>query len=155
LFMTLLAAFKTLLRRYSGQDEIVVGSPIANRTRAETEGLIGFFVNALALRTEVEGKLSFQELLRRVREVCLGAYAHQDLPFEQLVERLQPERDLSHQPLFQVVLALQNAPAGELDLSGLRLSTFEVPIETSIFDLLLTVEESADSLVCNINYNSD
>src|SRR5262249_48071171 len=109
LFMTLLAAFQTLLARYSGQEDIVVGSPIANRTRVETEALIGFFANTLVLRTKVEASLSFLELLGRVREVCLGAYAHQDLPFEQLVEHLQPERDLSRQPLFQVALVLQNA----------------------------------------------
>ena len=155
LFMTLLAAFQTLLMRYSGQEKIAVGSPIANRTRAEIEGLIGFFVNTLALRTEVEGRLNFQELLRRVRGICLGAYAHQNLPFEYLVEQLQPERDLSRQPLFQVMLALQNAPTEELELPGLRLRSFEVPIETSKFDLLLTVTEVANRLACNINYDSD
>jgi amino acid adenylation domain-containing protein len=155
LFMTLLAAFQALLMRYSGQEEIAVGTPIANRTREETEGLIGFFVNALALKTKVEAKLSYRELLRKVRKVCLGAYAHQDMPFEQLVERLRPERESSHQPLFQVALVLQNAPMGELELPGLRLSNFGTPVETAIFDLRLTVVEMVDQLACEINYNSD
>jgi acyl carrier protein len=111
LFMTLLAAFKVLLFRYTGQDDIVVGTPIANRNRGEIEGLIGFFVNTLVLRTDLRGNPSFRELLHRVRKVTLGAYAHQDLPFEVLVEKLQPERDLSRNPLFQIMFVLQNAPA--------------------------------------------
>ncbi|HZF40852.1 MAG TPA: amino acid adenylation domain-containing protein [Blastocatellia bacterium] len=155
LFMTFLAGFQLLLSRYSGQEDIAVGSPIANRNRAETEGIIGFFVNTLVLRTQVEGGLSFQELLGRVREVCLGAYAHQDFPFERLVEELQPERDLSRQPLFQVMLVLQNAPAGELELPGLQLVNFEIPSEAAKFDLLLSALEAEDHLVCGINYNSD
>ena len=106
--MTLLAAFQALLHRYSGQDDIVVGSPIANRNRAETEGLIGFFVNMLALRTDLSGDPSFRALLGRVREVALGAFEHQDLPLELLIEALQPQRDLSRTPLFQVMFVLQN-----------------------------------------------
>src|SRR5262245_46173472 len=114
--MTLLAAFQLLLSRYSGQVDIAVGTPIANRTRSEIEGLIGFFVNTLVMRTAVEPRSSFREHLRRVRETALGAYAHQDVPFERLVEELSPERDMSRSPLFQVMLTLQNAPVGELAL---------------------------------------
>src|SRR5206468_4404832 len=111
LFMTLLAAFQTLLYRYAGQDQVVVGTPIANRTRSETEGLIGFFANTLALRGDLSGDPTFSELLGRMRETCLGAYAHQDLPFEKLVDELQPERSAGHSPIFQVMLMLQNTPA--------------------------------------------
>jgi non-ribosomal peptide synthetase component F len=110
LFMTLLAAFQTLLQRYTGQTDLVIGTPIANRTRLETEALIGFFVNTLALRVDLQGNPSFRELLARVREVTLGAYAHQDLPFDRLVDELHAPRDLSRTPLFQVMFALQNAP---------------------------------------------
>jgi len=110
LFMTLLAALQTLLHRYTGQDDIAVGSLIANRTRAEIEGLIGFFVNTLVLRTDLAGDPSFGELLARVREVTLGAYEHQDLPYEKLLEELQPPRDLSRNPLFQVLFVLHNTP---------------------------------------------
>jgi len=119
LFMTLLAAFKVLLWRYSGQESVVVGTPIAGRTQVETEGLIGFFVNTLVLRTEVSGELSFAELIGRVKEVALGAYAHQELPFEKLVEELEPQRSLSHTPLFQVMFVMQNELRTELGMSGL------------------------------------
>jgi NRPS condensation-like uncharacterized protein len=119
LFMCLLAAFQLLLRRYSGQDDITVGSPVANRTRAETEELIGFFVNTLVLRTDVSGNPTFRELVQRVRETALGAYAHQDVPFEKLVEELAPERSLSFTPLFQVMFALENAPLPEVEAHGL------------------------------------
>src|SRR6185369_1380318 len=149
------AAFQTLLMRYSGQEDVAVGSPIANRTRAETEGLIGFFVNTLVLRTQVEGKSSFQELLARVREVCLDAYSYQDLPFEHIVEHLQPERDLSRQPLFQVMFALQNAAAATPELPGLGLSSVEIPVETSKFDLFLSAVEAEGHWLCTLNYDTD
>src|SRR3989337_3930589 len=124
LFMTLLAAFQTMLHRYTGQDDIVVGSPIANRNRREIEGLIGFFVNTLVMRTDLSGNPTFRELVGRVREVALGAYAHQDVPFEKLVEELQPERSLSHTPLFQVMVSLDNTAEGALALGDASVTPF-------------------------------
>ncbi|BAY78058.1 McnC protein [Nostoc linckia NIES-25] len=135
LFITLLAAFKVLLYRYTQQEDIAIGSPIANRNRSEIEGLIGFFVNSLVLRSDLSGNPSFRELLSRVKEVALGAYAHQDLPFEKLVEELHPERNLNQNPLFQVVFALQNAPMNSLGLPNLTLSTLPFETETTRFDL--------------------
>lgn len=155
LFMTLVAAFQTLLYRYTGQEDIVIGTPIANRNRAETEGLIGFFVNTLLLRTSFAGNPSFQETLRRVREVALGAYAHQDLPFEKLVEELQPERSLSNTPLFQVAFVFQNAVLGTLDLPGLRLTPLPGDNGTAKFDLTLTMEDTDRGLVGVVEYNTD
>ncbi|MCX7594794.1 MAG: amino acid adenylation domain-containing protein, partial [Fischerella sp.] len=155
LFMTLLAAFKTLLYRYTGSEDIVVGSPIANRNRAEIEGLIGFFVNTLVLRTKLESNLTFEELLGRVREVALGAYSHQDLPFDVLVEQLQPQRSLSYTPLFQVMFVLQNAPMSEVELSGLNLSLLENDSATAKFDLTLFMEETASGLVGTFEYSTD
>ncbi|MEH2121095.1 amino acid adenylation domain-containing protein [Nostoc sp.] len=155
LFMTLLAAFQTLLWRYTGNEDIVVGSPIANRNRQEIEGLIGFFVNTLVLRTNLAGNPTFEELLTRVREVALGAYAHQDLPFEQLVEQLQPQRDLSYTPLFQVMFVLQNAPMSALELPGLTLSLLESESRTAKFDLTLSLMETAQGLVGILEYNTD
>ncbi|WP_443193781.1 amino acid adenylation domain-containing protein [Nostoc sp. UHCC 0926] len=155
LFMTLLAAFMTLLWRYTGQEDIVVGSPIANRNRAEIEGLIGFFVNIQVLRTNLAGNPTFWELLTRVREMALGAYAHQDLPFEQLVEELQPQRDLSHTPLFQVMFALQNAPMSALELPGLTLTPLESDSGAAKFDLTLYMTERAQGLVATLEYNTD
>ena len=137
LFMTLLAAFQTLLHRYTREDDIVVGSPIAGRTLPEIEGLIGFFVNTLVLRADFAGNPSFRDLLGRVREIALGAYTHQDLPFEKLVEELQPERNLSTSPLFQVMFALQNVPRQVVELPGLMVSPLELEIETAKFDLYL------------------
>ncbi|MEH2041491.1 amino acid adenylation domain-containing protein [Nostoc sp.] len=135
LFITLLAAFQALLYRYTQQEDITIGSPIANRNRSEIEGLIGFFVNSLVLRTDLSGNPTFRELLSRVKEVALGAYSHQDLPFEKLVEELHPERNLNQNPLFQVVFALQNAPMTALDLPSLTLSPLPFETETTRFDL--------------------
>lgn len=135
LFMTLLAAFQTLLHRYTGQTDLAIGTPIANRHQSELEGLIGFFVNSLVLRTNLEGDPTFLELLERVRAVTLAAYDHQDLPFEKLVEELQPVRNLGQNPLFQVVFALQNTPMTQLELPGLILSPVDLEIKTSRFDL--------------------
>lgn len=155
LFMLLLAAFQTLLYRYTGQEDIVVGTPIAHRTQAELEGLIGFFVNTLALRTDLSGAPRFTELLDRVREVTLEAYAHQDLPFERLVELLQPERDNSHTPILQVMFALQNTPTSIWNLEGLTIS--EVPLDTGTakFDLVLLMEEVEGGLRGNLTYSTD
>jgi amino acid adenylation domain-containing protein/FkbM family methyltransferase len=154
LYMTLLATFKVLLSRYSGEQDICVGTPIANRNRAAIEGLIGFFVNTLTLRTQVRGEESFLDLLGRVREVALGAYAHQDVPFEKLVEELHPTRDLSHAPLFQVMLVLQNAPREELVLPGLRLEAVEVERATEKFDLTLGLAEGPEGLEATWTYNT-
>ena len=120
LFMTLLAAFEVLLLRHSGQEDIVVGSPVAGRNRSDIEGLIGFFVNTLVLRTDLSGDPTFRELLGRVREVAIDAYAHQDLPFEKLVEELQPERDLSRTPVFQVFFHMLDLDAASLATRGRR-----------------------------------
>ncbi|HEY0783847.1 MAG TPA: condensation domain-containing protein, partial [Thermoanaerobaculia bacterium] len=143
-FMLLLAAFQALLRHHSGQDDLSVGSPIAGRNRVETEALIGFFVNTLVLRADLRGDPPFERLLARVRKTALEAYAHQDLPFERLVDELKPTRDLSHQPLCQVVFALQNAPLGELALPGLRLAPVELPGTVAKFDLTLALSPDAD-----------
>ena len=140
LFMTLLGAFMVLLARYSRQEDIVVGSPTANRTHSQTEGLIGFFVNTLVLRADLSGDPPFEELMGRVRRVALEAYAHQEVPFERVVEALQPERSLSHSPLFQVLFALQTAPVGELVLPGLSLSPLTLERVTAQFDLSLDAE---------------
>ncbi|MCP4540464.1 MAG: amino acid adenylation domain-containing protein [Chloroflexi bacterium] len=155
LFMTLLAAFKTLLYRYTGQEDVVVGTPIANRNQSEIEGLIGFFVNMLVLRTNLEGNPSFRELLGRVREVALGAYAHQDLPFEILVDELQLERDTSRTPLFQVMFALENAPLEPPELPGLTLNLLETDNRTAKFDLTLSMTETAQGLRGALEYNTD
>jgi amino acid adenylation domain-containing protein/FkbM family methyltransferase len=157
LFMTLLAAFATQLHRYSGQEEIVLGTDVANRNRAETEGLIGFFVNQLVLRADLSGNPTFSELLVRVREMTLGAYAHQDLPFDKLVEVLRPDRTISRTPLFQAKLVLLNAPLQHLELPGLTLSPMEVRDEsgTAKFDLAVTLMDTAEGLIGYMEYNTD
>jgi amino acid adenylation domain-containing protein len=155
LFMTLLAAFVTLLGRYSNQEDIVVGSPIAGRNRSEIESLIGFFVNTLVLRVDLSGNPSFRELLRRTRQVTLDAYSHQDLPFEKLVEELQPERNLSYNPLFQVMFVLQNAGSEDWEFPGLTLTPLEIESVTAKFDLTLAMEERESGLRGVLEYNSD
>ncbi|BAZ70866.1 amino acid adenylation domain protein (plasmid) [Fischerella sp. NIES-4106] len=155
LFMTLLAAFSTLLYRYTEQEDILIGSSIANRNQAELEGLLGFFVNTLVIRNNLSGNPSFRELLSRVREVTLGAYAHQDLPFEKLVEELQPERDLSRNPLFQVMFVLQNAPMPVQEVSGLALRALEVDNGAAMFDIFLSIAESEQGLMGFLEYNTD
>ena len=155
LFMTLLAAFQALLLRYTAQEDITVGTSVTNRSRVETEPLIGIFINTLVLRTDLAGDPSFRKLLRRVREVTLEAYAHQDLPFEKLVEELQPERELSHSPLFQVMFVLQNEPAATLKLPGLTVSLIDRHNETAKFDLLLSMVEDAGHLTGSLEYSTD
>ena len=159
LFMLLLAAFKVLLCRYSGQQNIVVATPVAGRDRSEIEGLIGFFVNTLVLQTDLSGNPTFREVLKRVREVALGAYAHQDLPFEKLVEEVRPERDTSRNPLFQVMFVLQNASAGtqptpEIRSAGLTMTRVDVDSVTSQFDLTLGLIDREDDLVFWLEYNT-
>ncbi len=155
LFMTLLAAFQLLLARYAGEDDVVVGTPIAGRTRAELEGLIGFFANTLALRADLSGDPPFPELLGRVREATLDAYARQDVPFERLVEALQPERDLSRNPVFQVLFVLQNAPMRAEDAGGLRMEPEEVEGTAAKFDLTLALEERDGALAGVIEYAAE
>ncbi|MGL5924604.1 amino acid adenylation domain-containing protein, partial [Chroococcidiopsis sp.] len=155
LFMTLLAAFVTLLSRITSSDEIIVGTPVAGRNRQEIEGLIGFFVNTIALRTHLGGDPSFEDVLSRVRELALGAYTHQDLPFEQLVEALHPKRDLSYTPLFQVMFALDEKSVPSFELPELTVSSYAVENGTAKFDLTLSMENTADGLVGVWEYNVD
>lgn len=155
LFMTLLAAWYLLLNRYTGQNDILVGSPIANRTRQEIEGLIGFFVNTLVLRVDLSGNPTVKEFLERVRTLCLDAYSHQDVPFEKLVEVLQPARDVSYSPLFQVMFDLQNAPVSDMDIPGLRIMPVEIENKTSKVDLSLSIQEGGQELTVSIDYNTD
>ena len=155
LFMTLLAAFQALLHRYTGTNDIGVGSPIAGRTRVETENLIGFFVNTLVLRSDLSGDPTFLELLRRVREGALEAYANQDLPFEKLVEELQPERDPRRHPLFQVMFALQNAPRQSMEMCGLAVTPLRMDGETAKFDLSLSMVETERGMAGSLVYNTD
>ena len=155
LFMTLLAAFKVLLFRYTGERDIVVGAPIAGRNRVETENLIGFFVNSLALCTDVSGNPTFRELLRRVKKVALDGYANQDLPFERLVEELNPVRDVSQTPIFQVMFGLQNAPRTAPQFNNLAVSRVAVDTHTAKFDLTLLMTETADGLSGWVEYSAE
>ncbi len=155
LFMTLLAVYQILLYRYSGQDDICVGTPIANRNLTEIEGLIGFFVNTLVLRTDLSGNPSFRELMQRVREVALGAYAHQDIPFEKLVAELQPERNLSKMPLFQVWFVLDNSPMPPLELPGLTISLLDYESQVVRYDLKLDLSETPEGIKGFFEYKTD
>ncbi|MFD2169281.1 amino acid adenylation domain-containing protein [Tumebacillus lipolyticus] len=155
LYMTLLAAFKTMLYRYTGQDDILVGTPTAGRNREELEQLIGFFVNTLVICTQLEdGELSFNKLLHRVRDTALDAFAHQDVPFERLLDRLQPERDLSHTPLFQVMFVLQNQQV-DPQLEGLLVQAIEGDSATAKFDLTLQAQETESGITLKLEYNTD
>jgi alpha-ketoglutarate-dependent taurine dioxygenase len=155
LFMLLLAAFQVLLYRSSGQEDVSVGADIANRNRKETEGLIGFFVNMLVMRTDLSNTPSFRELLGRVREVALGAFAHQDLPFEKIVEELRPERKTSHSPLFQVVFILQNTPMPSFELKGLKTEPLAFDSGTVRFDLTLAITEADGALNAFFDYRTE
>jgi amino acid adenylation domain-containing protein len=155
-FMLLLGAFQLLLARCCRQPDVVVGTPIAGRNRQEVENLIGFFVNTLVLRTDLSENPTVRQLLRKVKEVCLEAYAHAELPFERLVEELQPERNLSHAPVFQVLFVLQNTPADAVfKLPGVELSPFPLDVSSAPFDLSLNLEEEAESIYGRLRYNVD
>lgn len=155
LFMLLYAGWATLLSRLSGQRDIVIGTPLANRRRLELEGLIGFFVNTLPLRIDVTDNTPFEEFLARVKETTLAAYDNQDVPFEQIVERVRPPRSLSRHPIFQVVFALQSAPRSDWNLSGLTATKDEIGNETAKFDLVLSLEEHGEEIRGAVNYDSD
>jgi surfactin family lipopeptide synthetase A len=155
LFMTLLAAFQTLLSRYTGQEDVVVGSVIAGRNQSEVENLIGFFVNTLVLRGDLSGNPTFRTLLNRTREVALGAYAHQELPFEKLVEVLQPERDTSRSPLFQVLFVVQNPSAKRMQLAGVEVTPLPINSGTAKFDLTIFARERESTIYITAEYNTD
>jgi amino acid adenylation domain-containing protein len=155
LFMTLLAGFQTLLFRYSGQEDIVIGSPTANRTRTETENLIGFFINMLVLRADLSGNPTFRELLQRVQTSALSAYEHQDIPFEKLVAELRPARLMSQSPLFQVVFHLRNVPERTAEFSNLQMEVLKYDSGTAQLDLGFSLRETADGLEVEVEYNTD
>ena len=160
LFMTLLTAFQTLLYRYTGQEDIVVGTPIANRNMPEIEGLIGFFANTLVLRTDLSGNPGFKKVLKRVREMAIEAYAHQDMPFEKLVQELHPQRDSNYNPLFQVMFVLQNTPISEMKFSDITMNFWhptwlKVDNGTTKFDLTLDLSETTDGLTGFFEYSTD
>ncbi|HVG21000.1 MAG TPA: amino acid adenylation domain-containing protein, partial [Blastocatellia bacterium] len=155
MFMTMLAGFQVLLYRYTGEEDILMGTPIAGRNMTETEALIGFFVNTLVMRTDLGGNPGFVEVMGRARETALGAYAHQDVPFEKLVAELQPERDLSRSPLFQVMLTLQNVTGEELKISGARVTGVGVDSSVTKFDIVMSITEREDELQGVITYNTD
>ena len=154
-FMTLLAAYAVLLARHTDQPEVVIGTPVANRNRQEFEGVIGYFANTLALRVRVERGMTFRDVLRQVRRVCLDAYAHQEVPFELVVNEVRPERDLSHNPIFQTLFAFQNIGLGEVRLPGLETSLLEIDTGASRFDLSVAVTEGPDGLRGAVEYDTD
>src|SRR5262249_4899431 len=154
-FMSLMAGFQVLLARYSHQDDIAVGIPIANRNRAELEEIIGFFANTLVIRTKLARDANFKDVLAQVRETALDAYAHQDVPFENLVEELRPERNLSQNPLFQVLFSLQNAPRQAFELSGLKLRLVDSGQVAAKFDLSVFLSETDDGIRGRFDFNSD
>ena len=155
LFMTLFSAFNVLLNKLTGENDICVGIPIANRNRKEIEGLIGFFVNTLVLRTKTQDTQTFDGLLNEVRNTTLEAYNHQDIPFEKIVNAISPERDMSYSPIFQVMMALQNMPMQKLKLGDAEINTFDIETETTQFDLILNLEESKNELKGYLKYNTD
>jgi amino acid adenylation domain-containing protein/non-ribosomal peptide synthase protein (TIGR01720 family) len=154
-FMTLMAVFQLLLHRYTGQEDLLIGSPIAGRSKREVESMIGMFVNTLVFRTDLSGNLTFRDLLARVKKVAVEAFAHQDVPFEKLVDELQPERNPSHPILVQVLFILQNAPMGKLELPDMTLQSENVDNKTSKFDLTLSLIEQEDGLLSEWEYNTD
>lgn len=155
LFMTLLGAFQTLLHRYSGQDDIPLGSPVAGRTRSEVEGIIGLFVNTLVLRGDLSGNPTFRTLMKRIYQMCIGGFAHQDMPFEQLVEELQPDRDMSRNPLFQVMFIHQNIDWKNPEVPDLEVNPMVIESKTAKFDLTMAVLETRDTLSLNMEYSID
>ncbi|MCK5056387.1 MAG: non-ribosomal peptide synthetase, partial [Candidatus Aminicenantes bacterium] len=155
LFMVLLTGFYILLSRYSGQEDIVVGSPVAGRNWREVEGIFGFFLNSLALRTDLSGDPGFIELMDRVKTVTLGAYSHQDIPFEKLLEELAPERDLSRTPIFQVFFNMINLPGGEIELPGLKIEDFPLPVMGTKFDFTIYASQQDKGILFNLVYSTD
>jgi non-ribosomal peptide synthetase component F len=155
LFMTLFATFLILLQRYTGQEDVVVGTSIANRNQIETESMLGCFFNQLALRVNLSGNPSFRELLRQVRGLTLDAYTHQDVPFEKLLEILKPERNPGYFPLFQVMFIVQNVPGAALEIPGLKISPVEAQTAITRVDLALVMEEGAEGLKGMFQYNTD
>ncbi|ARK44873.1 non-ribosomal peptide synthetase [Burkholderia pseudomallei] len=153
-YMTLLSSWAAVLSRLSGQEEVVIGSPVAGRNRTEVEPLIGFFVNTLALRLDLSSEPTVGELLKRTKAQVLSAQAHQDLPFDQVVERVKPPRSTAHPPLFQVMFVWQNMPAGELTIPGLTIRAVETPLQTAQFELTLSLQEAGDDIVGHLNYAS-
>jgi non-ribosomal peptide synthetase component F len=154
-FMMLFTAFNVLLSRFSGERDLLVGTNIANRNRIETESMIGFFVNMLVLRTRLSEDQSYRQLLEQVRNTTLDSYAHQDVPFEKIVEELRPERDLSRSPFFQVVFTLQNTPPKGLKLSGLNITGVPIELSATTYDLIFNLMDTGQGLIASMTYNKN